>query len=135
MGTYKDLLVYKKSFALAMEIFVITKHFPKEETYSLTDQIRRSSRSVNICSIEAYRKRRYPNHFISKLTDTDMENSETQGWLEFSKECKYISEEIYEKLYAQSDEVGRIIQYMIDNPGKFGAGQLQTANRELKTAN
>ena len=94
MGTYKGLLLYKKSFTLAMEIFVITKQFPKEETYSLTDQIRRSSRSTNICTIEAYRKRIYPNHFISKLTDSDMGNSETQGWLEFSKECGYISAEV-----------------------------------------
>jgi len=106
-----------------MEIFVVTKTFPKEETYSLTDQIRRSSRSVNICTIEAYRKRVYPNHFISKLTDVDMENSETQGWLNFSKECNYISKEVYEKLYSLSDEIGRIVQYMIDNPAKFGAGK------------
>ncbi|MEO3405090.1 four helix bundle protein [Mucilaginibacter sp. CAU 1740] len=123
MGTYKDLLLYKKSFSLAMEIYLVTKKFPKEETFSLTDQIRRSSRSANICTIEAYRKRRFPNHFISKLTDVDMENSETQGWLEFSLACDYISKEVYDKLYSLSDEVGRITQYMIDNPGKFGAGQ------------
>jgi four helix bundle protein len=123
MGTYKDLLLYKKSFSLAMQIFFLTKQFPREETYSLTDQIRRSSRSTNICTIEAYRKRRYPNHFVSKLTDVDMENSETQGWLEFAKECGYITQDIYENLYTQSDEIGRIIQYMIDNPGKFGAGE------------
>ena len=123
MGSYKDLLLYKKSLALAMEIFTITKHFPKEEIYSLTNQIRRYSRLVNICTIEAYRKRIYPNHFISKLTDADMENSETQGWLEFAKECNYISKEAYEKLYSLSDEIGRIVQYMIDNPGKFGAGK------------
>lgn len=122
MGTYKDLVLYKKSFALAMEIFIVTKQFPKEETYSLTDQIRRSSRSANICTIEAYRKRKYPNHFVSKLTDVDMENSETQGWLLFSKECDDISKEIYNKLYALSDEIGRLVQYMIDNPGKFGSG-------------
>lgn len=67
MGNYKDLLLYQKSFALAMKIFNITKSFPKEETFSLIDQIRRSSRSANICTIEAYRKRRYPNHFVSKL--------------------------------------------------------------------
>ena len=121
MGTYKDLLLYKKSFALAMEIYAVTKHFPKEETYSLTDQIRRSSRSVNICTIEAYRKRKYPNHFLSKLTDVDMENSETQGWLEFSLACNYITKELYDKLYTQSDEVGRIVQYMMNNPEKFGA--------------
>jgi len=106
-----------------MQIFHLSKQFPKEETYSLTDQIRRSSRSTNICTIEAYRKRRYPNHFVSKLTDVDMENSETQGWLEFAKECGYIAQDVYEKLYLQSDEIGRIIQYMIDNPGKFGAGE------------
>jgi len=123
MGSYKDLLLYKKSLALAMEIFTITKHFPKEEIYSLTNQIRRYSRLVNICTIEAYRKRIYPNHFISKLTDADMENSETQGWLEFAKECNYISKEAFEKLYSLSDEIGRIVQYMIDNPGKFGAGK------------
>ena len=105
-----------------MEVFSVSKSFPKEETYSLTDQIRRSPRSANICTIEAYRKRVYPNHFISKLTDVDMENSEAQGWLEFSKECNYISKEVYEKLYSLSDEIGRIVQYMIDNPGKFGSG-------------
>jgi len=121
MGNYKDLLLYKKSFSLAMEIYFVTKQFPKEETYSLTDQIRRSSRSVNIYTIEAYRKRRYPNHFVSKLTDADMENSETQGWLEFSLAYNYITKELYDKLYTQSDETGRIVQYMISNPEKFGA--------------
>lgn len=105
-----------------MEIFVATKSFPKEEIYSLTDQIRRSSRSTNICTIEAYRKRRYPSHFASKLTDVDMENSETQGWLEFAKECGYLSDDDYKKLHGLTDEVGRLVQYMIDNPGKFGAG-------------
>jgi four helix bundle protein len=122
MGTYRDLILYKKSFALTMEIFVVTRQFPKEETYSLTDQIRRSSRSTNICTIEAYRKRKHPNHFVSKLTDVDMENSETQGWLEFAKECNYISIEVFNKLHGLSDEIGRLVQYMIDNPGKFGAG-------------
>lgn len=121
MGTYKDLLLYQKSFLLAMEIFKVTKTFPKEETFSLIDQIRRSSRSANICTIEAYRKRRYPNHFVSKLTDVDMENSETQGWLEFSLACNYINTEIYTKLHGLSDEIGRLVQYMMDNPGKFGA--------------
>lgn len=106
-----------------MEIFVVAKQFPKEEMYSLTDQIRRSSRSVNICTVEAYRKRRYTNHFISKLTDADMENSETQGWLEFSLACNYITKEIYDKLLIQSDEIGRIVHYMINNPDKFGAGE------------
>jgi four helix bundle protein len=89
---FQDLLAYKKSFALAMKIFDISKSFPLEEKYSLTDQIRRSSRSVSANISEAYRKRRYPKHFISKLTDSDAENSETQTWLEFALECNYIEQ-------------------------------------------
>lgn len=123
MESYKDLILYQKSFLLAMEIFRLTKNFPKEEIYSLTDQIRRSSRSVNICTIEAYRKRVYPNHFVSKLTDADMENSETQGWLEFAKACGYLNEETFVALNTQSEEIGKLIQYMITNPAKFGAGK------------
>jgi len=73
MSSFRDLIAYKKAFALAMEIFFLTKSFPKEETYSLIDQIRRSSRSVFACIAESYKKRRYPNHFISKLSDADTE--------------------------------------------------------------
>jgi four helix bundle protein len=120
MGDFSDLLVYKKSFELAMNIFEVGKSFPKEETYSLTDQIRRSSRSTNICLVEAYRKRRYKAHFISKLSDSDMENSQTKGWLKFAFECKYIVEEQYEKLTLQSDEVGKLLNHMINNPEKYG---------------
>jgi len=93
MAGFKDLIVYQKAFSLAMEIFEISKRFPKEEKYSLTDQIRRSSRSVCSNLAESYRKRRYPAHFLSKLTDSDMENSETDVWLEFSLACNYITEE------------------------------------------
>ena len=117
---FQDLLAYKKSFALAMKIFEISKAFPKEETYSLTDQIRRSSRSVPVTMAEAYRKRIYPKHFYSKLTDSDGENSETQVWLEFALSCKYISEVIYEELISESIEVGKLVNYMILNPEKFG---------------
>lgn len=85
----KETRVYKLSFELAMEIFEISKTFPKEETYSLTDQIRRSSRSVCICLLEAYRKKLYPAHFVAKVTDSDMENAETSGWLDFSFAFKY----------------------------------------------
>lgn len=120
MGDFFDLLVYKKSFELAMNIFEITKGFPKEEMYSLTDQIRRSSRSTNICLVEAYRKRRYKAHFISKLSDSDMENSETKGWLKFAIECKYLSIEQYEKLTLQCDEVGKLLNHMMNNPEKYG---------------
>lgn len=120
MGDFSDLLVYKKSFELAMSIFELSKSFPKDEMYSLTDQIRRSSRSTNICLVEAYRKRRYKAHFISKLSDSDMENSETKGWLKFAFECKYLDEEQYEKLTLQSDEVGKLLNHMINNPEKYG---------------
>ncbi len=95
---FQDLLAYKKSFELAMEIFHISKQFPSEEKYSLTDQIRRSSRSVSANIAEATRKRRYEKHFVSKLTDSDAENSETQTWLEFSFACNYISKEEFNKL-------------------------------------
>lgn len=118
---FQDLLAYKKSFDLAMEIFQLSKTFPKEETYSLTDQIRRSSRSVAANIAESYRKRRYPNHFISKLTDSDAENSETQTWLEFALRCNYITNEVSVKLNQQSDEVGKLINYMIQNTEKFGS--------------
>lgn len=117
---FQDLLAYKKSFALAMKIFETTKSFPKEETYSLTDQIRRSSRSVPVTMAEAYRKRIYPKHFYSKLTDSDGENSETQVWLEFALSCKYISEDFYNELISESLEIGKLINYMILNPEKFG---------------
>ena len=119
--TFQELLAYKKSFALAMKIFEITKLFPKEETYSLTDQIRRSSRSVPATIAEAYRKRIYPKHFYSKLTDADAENSETQVWLAFAFSCKYISENLFEELTSESQEIGKLINYMILNPEKFGS--------------
>ncbi|WP_433813271.1 four helix bundle protein [Flavobacterium johnsoniae] len=118
---FKELLAYKKSFELAMEIFEISKTFPKEETYSLTDQIRRSSRSVTANISEAYRKRRYVNHFISKLTDSDAENSETNTWLEFSLKCNYITLELFNQLNAKNIEIGRLINYMINNPNRFGS--------------
>ena len=117
---FKKLLAYQKAYELAMVIFEISKSFPKEETYSLTDQIRRSSRSVCANISESYRKRRYPKHFISKLTDSDGENSETSTWLDFANDCGYISREKHNSLSEQSMEVGKLINYMINNPGKFG---------------
>lgn len=117
---FKDLTVYKKAFDLAMEIFGISKRFPKEETYSLTDQIRRSSRSVCANVGEGYRKRRYPKHFISKINDSDSENAETQVWLHFANACEYITKEEFEDLNKKSLEVGRLLNHMIENPGKYG---------------
>lgn len=119
MGTLRDLLVYQKAFELAMEIFQITKRFPKEETYSLTDQIRRSSRSVNANLGEAYRKRRYINHFISKLSDADTENGETQVWLDFALACNYLNNEVYTSLYAKTEEIAKLLVHMMNNPEKF----------------
>jgi four helix bundle protein len=118
---FQDLLAYKKGFIVAMEIFELTKNFPKEEIYSLTDQIRRSSRSVTITIAETYRKREYPKYFHSKLTDADSENSETQCWLEYALACKYISQEIHDSILEKSKEVGKLINFMILNPGKFGS--------------
>lgn len=115
----KETKVYRLAFELAMEIFEISRSFPKEETYSLTDQIRRSSRSVCICLLEAYRKKRYPAHFVSKTTDSDMENSETSGWLDFALACKYLNEEVYDKLINKNQEIGKLLHHMINNPEKY----------------
>ena len=106
-----------------MEIFRLSKSFPMEEKYSLTDQIRRSSRSVCSNIPEAYRKRRYIAHFINKLTDSDGENSETNVWLEFAHQCDYISNETFIDLSNKTIEIGKLINYMINNPEKFGCSQ------------
>ncbi|MFN8805371.1 MAG: four helix bundle protein [Bacteroidota bacterium] len=93
--TFRDLTVYKKAFALAMEVFKISKKFPPEEKYSLTDQVRRSSRSVCATVGEAYRKRQYPAHFVSKSSDADMENTETRVWLDFALAADYITKDLW----------------------------------------
>lgn len=118
--SFTDLLAFKKSFNLSMKIFEISKSFPKEEKYSLTDQIRRSSRSLSANISEAYRKRRYPKHFTSKLTDSDAENSETLTSLMFALEFRYIDKGTFENLSSENSEVGKLINYMINNSGKFG---------------
>jgi len=119
MRTFKELKAYQKSVELGMVIFEMTKDFPTEEKYSLTDQIRRSSRSVSANIAEAYRKRIYPKHFTSKLSDSDAENSETQVWLEYALRCKYIKRAKHDQLEGLSLEVGRLIGYMIRNPNQF----------------
>lgn len=106
---YKSLKVYQLAYKLAMEIFEISKLFPKQEKYALTDQIRRASRSVCSNIAEGYRKRIYPKHFRSKMTDADGEGSETQVWLDFAKDCKYITTETHDKLYAEYEEVGKML--------------------------
>lgn len=111
--------VYQLAYELAMEIFNLSKDFPKEEKYSLTDQIRRSSRSVCSNIDEGYRKRIYPKHFVSKMTDADGEASETCVWLDFAKDCNYINESNNIELTEKYDEVGRMLGSMINHPEKF----------------
>jgi four helix bundle protein len=119
MSGHESLKVFQLSYQLAMEIFHLTKSFPKEETYSLTDQIRRSSRAVPANIAEGYRKRMYPKHFVSKMSDADGEASETQVWLLFSRDCEYILLEKCQELIARYKEVGRMLGGMIANPERF----------------
>jgi four helix bundle protein len=118
-GTYKDLLVYQKAFDLALLIFKISGNFDKSEKYSLTDQIRRSSRSVCANLAEAYRKRQYESYFVSKISDADMENSETRVWLDFALAFEYLNEDIHKSLYSSSEEVGRLLNHMMHYPEKY----------------
>jgi four helix bundle protein len=119
MRGFKDLTVYKEAFRLAMKIFELSKEFPKEERYSLTDQIRRSSRSVCSNMTEAFRKRQYPKQFVSKLSDSDAESSETLVWLDFALACKYISTEAHKELVQKNGEIGKMLGNMIKYPDKF----------------
>jgi len=116
---FRDLIVYQKAYRLAMEIFEITKTFPKEERYSLSDQILRSSRSVTSNIAESWAKRIYPKHFVSKLTDALGEEFETENWLDYSKDCKYIDIETYNKLLDGYNEVRKMLIAIIKNPNKF----------------
>ncbi|AZI34153.1 four helix bundle protein [Kaistella carnis] len=125
---HKDLIVYQKAFSAAMEIYVISKKFPLEERYSLTDQIRRSSRSVNANITEAWRKRRYEISFISKLNDADGEAAETQNWLDFAFACEYIDEKTYLDLYNTYDEILGMIVSMTINSSKWTFTQTKDPN-------
>jgi len=117
--THKELDVYKISFEAAMDIFIISKQFPKEEIYSLTDQIRRSSRSVASNIAEAFRKRRYPKAFVSKLSDVEGEAAETQVWLDFALQCDYLQQDDYLNLYKKYDWIlGKLVN-MINQPEKW----------------
>src|SRR5580704_12160173 len=109
----KDLNVYQRAYRLAMEIFELTKSFPEEEKYALTSQIRRSSRSVCLNLREAWAKRRYEAHFLSKLSDCDGENSETDSSLDFARDCGYVSFDQHQKLSLNCEEIGRMLGMMI----------------------
>ncbi len=131
MGDFKDLIVYKKAFKLAMKIFNITKNFPKEEIFSLTLQIRKSSRSVCSNISESYRKRQYPNHFVAKVSDADMENSETQVWIDFAFECGYINKDMEKSLLKEASEIGCLLNDMIEYPEKYKSKNVKRNNRTL----
>ena len=116
---YKDLRVFQLSFEAGMEVFERTKRFPKEETYSLTDQIRRSSRSVSGNIAEAWRKRRYPKSFISKLTDSEGEAVETQVWLDYALECQYITPEQHTILHDKYEHILAMLTNMSTKPEQW----------------
>ena len=119
LNSAKDLEVYKKAYVVAMRVFEVSKRFPPEERYALTGQARRSSRSVCLNLREAWAKRRYEAHFVSKLTDCDGENSETDSSLDFSKDCRYITALEHQELSGLCREVGKMLGSMINNPGPF----------------
>jgi four helix bundle protein len=116
---HRDLKVYQLAYSLAMRIFEDSKNFPYEERYSLTSQIRRSSRSVAANIAEGFRKRQYLNMFVSKLADSDAEATETQVWLDFARDCGYSSSKGHNELIARYEEVGRMLHAMIEHPERF----------------
>ncbi len=122
---FKELRVHQQGFELSMRIFRLSRKWPAEERYSLTDQIRRSSRSVCANVAEAWRKRRYPSHFVSKLSDADGESAETQNWLMFAIACEYLSQEDFDELWAGYEQVSGGLVSMMSNPDAWcGPSQL-----------
>ena len=119
INSAKDLIVYQKAYDLGMRIFTLTKGFPSEERFALTSQIRRSSRSVCLNLREAWAKRRYEAHFVSKLTDCDGENNETDSSLDFAKDCGYIKTSQHSELTSLCQEIGKMLGSMLNNPGPF----------------
>jgi four helix bundle protein len=117
--SFRNLKVYQTAFKLQQEIFELSKGFPNEELYSLTDQIRRSSRSIGANVAEAWHKRRYQAHFVSKLSDSDAEQAETQHWLDSAMACGYISSEKHNILLQKCMKIGRMLGSMITRPESF----------------
>jgi four helix bundle protein len=116
---HTDLQVYNRAFEAAMSVFALSKAFPREETYSLTDQIRRSSRSVCANLTEAWRKRRYDAAFVAKLSDAETEAAETQTWLQFAVKCEYLDRDQATALYKEYDEIIAMLVAMIREPQKW----------------
>ncbi len=119
ISSFREVTVYQKAFEPALRIFEATRTFPKAEQYSLTDQIRRSSRSACTTIGEAWRKRRYPAHFVSKLTDADAEATETLIWLDFSLRCGCIGVQVHAEFAAEYEQIGKMLGSMISAPEKF----------------
>ena len=127
---HRDLKVYQFAYSLAMHVFRESRTFPQEERYSLTSQIRRSSRSVAANIAEGFRKRQYPNMFVSKLADSDAEATETQVWLDFARDCGYLSAEHHDDLVARYEEIGRMLYAMIEHPERFVPSSKKRDDRE-----
>ena len=117
--SFRDLRVYAKALELQRGIFEVSKNFPKQETYALTDQIRRSARSIGANIAEAWQKRRYPLHFVSKLSDSDGEQAETQHWIQTAFDCNYLSEETCFRMLEACREIGRMLGGMMEKPEAF----------------
>ncbi len=131
MGKYEELLAFQISYKLAKRVFILSKAFPKEELFGLTDQIRRSSRSISVNIVEAYRKRIYVKHFISKLSDADGECSETMVWLKMAHDFNYLDSQTYTELIEGYERVGRLMGAMMKNPEK---SPKKSENRRPPTA-
>jgi len=131
INSAKELKVYQKGYELAMKVFNLSEDFPTEEKFALTSQIRRSSRSICLNLREAWAKRRYEAHFLSKLTDSDGENSETDTWLDFAKDCQYLNAIDHGRLSSECKEIGALLGSMIKNPAPFLVNQRSEVSSQV----
>jgi four helix bundle protein len=129
-SSFRDLVVYQKARQLSRALFVVSKEFPREEMYSLTDQVRRSSRSIGAHIAEAWGKRRYERYFVSKLTDADGEQRETQHWIEVARDCNYVTAKQAADLLQDCEEVGRLLGSMINKAHLFCSDSSRTLREE-----
>ena len=129
---HTDLQVYQKAFDAAMRIFELSKSFPKEETYSLTDQGRRSSRSIGAQIAEAWAKRAYEKHFVSKLSDADGEQQETQHWIDTALDCGYLTRQLRDELVDELERIGRMLHSMIDKADQFCGASIRCAREDAE---
>jgi four helix bundle protein len=129
--SFKDLVVYQKQRSLALEVFRVSKDFPRDEKYSLTDQLRRASRSIGAQIAEAWAKRRYEKHFVAKLTDADGEQQETQHWLQTALDCGYVDESGMRRLTGACEEIGRLLARIIECSGSFCQDSTRTREEPL----